>query len=322
MSFCRINPINLLTTSPLHLVLVIFAFRFLQSWLVAEEGKSELSDNSLRVKGIFNSVLPGTERKNSYKLILHPHFGDLSKRDYIRSDVGLSYGITDKWDVMAMTRFYFGHGLKDAGLFSDPGLADYEVETKIRFGSSIFRGWDSAINLSYAAPLGNPAPNVTDGLIHHEVTLSSARYLESHPDVRIFFGFTTDIISQTDVQGRRDDNELRDSNQSFSGGFVVERKSIHYTFETSYSTTRIWGSTKEDVYSVRPGLIWSIPRRYTWDSKANWLIGVAIPVSFGPDGTDIGIGAKLRLDFKFRSSSTSEEENRSSEVSSVADRRR
>lgn len=268
--------------------------------LHAEEKAKKLSDNSLRVPGIFNSVLPGTEEKNSLKFKVHPHFGDLSKRDHIRTDLGLSYGLTERWDVIGKTRFYFGHGLKDVGLFQDPGLADYVLESKYRLGAFILPGWDSAINFSYAAPLGNPAPKVTDGLIHRATTLSFARSLKNHPGVRAFWGLTTDIISETDVVGRLEKNELRDSFQSFSGGFIVERGRTHYTFEAAYATTRFWGAGGREVYSVRPGIVWQVPRRFTFNSEGEWLVGAATPISFGPDGTDIGINLKLRLNFDFK----------------------
>ena len=285
------------------------------------EENGGVSDGSLRVKGIFNSVLPGTERRDSFKLILHPHFGDLSKHDYIRTDVGATYGLTDKWDVTAMTRYYFGNGLKDVSLFNESDFADYEVETKFRFGHSIIPEWDTAINLSYGSLIGIPAPDVTDGLIHRQVTVSSARRLKDRSDLRVFWGLTTDIVSQTEVIGKMEDNKLRDSNQAISAGFVLEQGDIHYTFESGFATDRIWGSGSNDVFSVRPGIIWTLPRRYTFDSKGRWLIGAAIPVSFGQDGTDIGINVKLRMNFRFNGYHKHGSGNPSSEVQSVGERR-
>jgi hypothetical protein len=273
---------------------------FLDGVVSAQESEEKISDTALRVPGIFNSVLPGTEEKNKLKFILHPHLGDISKRDYIRTDLGLSYGLTKRWDVMTKTRFYFGHGLKNASFGSDLGLADYEIETKYRIGEFLLPDWESAISLAYASPIGTPEPAVTDGLVHRALTLSYARPLELHPNVRIFWGLTTDIIGQTDVIGRLDDKDLRDSNQKFSGGFVYTQGTTNYTFEAGYSTTRIWGSTREDVYSIRPGIVFRVPPRYTLGSEGEWIFGAAIPVSYGPDGIDVGVAVKLRLDFDFK----------------------
>lgn len=248
-------PKRLLRTSITALATVTLFTAFLG----AEEENQKLSDTSLRVPGIFNSVLPGTEEKNKFKLLLHPHMGDLTKRDYIRTDLGFSYGLTKRWDVVTKTRFYFGHGLKDASFGSDLGMADYEIETKYRLGEFLLPGWDAAIALGYGSPIGNPEPDVTDGLVHRRSTLTFARPLEMNPNIRVFWGLTTDIVSQTDIIGRVDDNDLRDSNQKFSGGFVFARGTTNYTFEATYATTRIWGSTSDDVYSIRPGIVFQIP---------------------------------------------------------------
>ena len=293
-----------------------------QSAFAADERQgSKISDDSLRVRGVFDSILPGTEEKNSFKLILHPHAGDFEKRHHIRNDLGFSYGITKNWDISAMTRLYFGHGLKDVALFDELGLADYEIETKYNLGNSLFREWDSAIDLSYSEPIGTPAAGVTDGLIHHKGTLSFARPLESRPELRVFWGLTTDIISQTDVVGRVEKNQLRDSWQRVSGGVVIDQGTFHYTFESAYATTRVWGSSDEDLYSVRPGILWHLPRKFTFNSEGQWIVGAAIPVSFGPDGTKIGINVKLKLNFKFDRSENGNGRNSSSEVESAANRR-
>jgi hypothetical protein len=298
------------------LVWVIF-----QSLVSAEEAGEKMSDSSLRVKGIFNSILPGTEKKNSLKFKVHPHFGDLSKRDHIRTDLGFSYGLSEKMEIVAKTRFYFGHGLKDISLFDEPGLADYVVETKYHLGHFLLPNWDSAVNLSYAAPIGSPAPNVTDGLIHRGLTLSFARPLETKPNVRVFWSLITDLVSETGKPGRIEKNDLRDSSQGISGGFVVDKGNVHYTMEAGYATTSIWGKGGKDLVSIRPGILWQVPRRFTFNSESNWLIGAAVPVSYGPDGTDVGLNVKLRMNFDFNRSKKSSDNPPSTEVASVVERR-
>src|SRR4051812_5584256 len=37
--------------------------------------RPKLTDDQLRIRGIFNTSLPGAERKNSLRFIFHPHFG-------------------------------------------------------------------------------------------------------------------------------------------------------------------------------------------------------------------------------------------------------
>ena len=62
----------------------------------AAEPPSKATDDELRIRGIFDSALPGTERKNSLRLIVHPHFGDLHARDFLRVPLGLRYGVNER----------------------------------------------------------------------------------------------------------------------------------------------------------------------------------------------------------------------------------
>ncbi|HWA24964.1 MAG TPA: hypothetical protein VG734_04745, partial [Lacunisphaera sp.] len=41
---------------------------------------SRATDDDLRIKGVFETALPKTERKSSLRLIVHPHLGDFSER--------------------------------------------------------------------------------------------------------------------------------------------------------------------------------------------------------------------------------------------------
>ncbi len=78
--------------------------------MVPEE-KSKASDDDLRIRGIFNSALPKTEKKNSLRFIIHPHLGDVTKRDHLRTALGFRYGLTKAWEAMAEADAYFTHGL-------------------------------------------------------------------------------------------------------------------------------------------------------------------------------------------------------------------
>ena len=102
---------------------------------------------------------------------------------------------------------------------------------------------------------------------------------------------------------------------------MIDKGNVHYTLEGGFSTTILWGNGGKNLVFVRPGILWQVPRRFTFNSESNWLVGAAIPVSFGPDGSDIGINAKLRVNFDFKRSKGSETNVPSTEIASVAERR-
>jgi hypothetical protein len=43
-----------------------------------------------------------------------------------------------------------------------------------------------------------------------------------------------------------------------------------------------------------------VPDKYMSWIGGHWVVGVALRASQGPDGTDFGAGAKIRVDFDFK----------------------
>ena len=112
------------------------------------------TDDELRIRGIFNSALPGTEQKHSLRLILHPHFGDVHQRDHLRIPFGLRYGVTERLEVMGETEAYVAHGLGHETAFSDAGFSALHFGTKYQLGKLPRTDWDTAIGLDYTRPMG------------------------------------------------------------------------------------------------------------------------------------------------------------------------
>ena len=62
----------------------------------AAEATTPASDDDLRIEGVFDSALPRTEPARSARLIVHPHLGDLRRSDFLRTALGLRYGLTER----------------------------------------------------------------------------------------------------------------------------------------------------------------------------------------------------------------------------------
>ncbi len=258
------------------------------------------SDDDLRIQGVFNSVLPRTERKNSLRLIVHPHLGDLTKRDHLRTALGFRYGLTANWEVSTEADSYFTHGLKHGGFFEESGFSTLHLGTKYRFGDPFKIGWDTSVGVDWSRPLGTPPLDVTDGLRHLAPFVTMSHQLETHPGWRVFGGFGWDDVTQTTTRGALDKNELGDDSINATAGVLWERGPMTYALETTYATTRFTSDVNRDVYALRPSVIWVLPKKYTFGSKGKWLLGAGLRFSHGPDGNDIGVNAKLRVNFDFK----------------------
>ncbi len=63
-------------------------------------------------------------------------------------------------------------------------------------------------------------------------------------------------------------NELNDDTLTFTTGVVWQRFPFTYTFETALSDHwRAFGDIDEELITVRPGVVWRVPQKYTFDSK-------------------------------------------------------
>lgn len=263
-------------------------------------GKEKATDDDLRIRGVFETALPKTEKKHSLRLILHPHLGDLTERDHLRTAVGFRYGLTKDWEATIEADSYFTHGLKRGGFFSDSGLAGLHLGTKYRLGENLLRGWEAAVGLDWSRPLGRPPVDVTDGLRHIAPFVTFSRQLEVHPDWRVFFGVNYEDVAHTRTPGLLNKNQLDADNIGATAGFLFTRGVLTYSLEGSYSTEHPTEDLGKDVFTLRPGVVWVIPSRYTFGAKGKWLLGGSLRFSHGRDGNDVGAGAKLRVNFDFK----------------------
>ncbi|MBI2813790.1 MAG: hypothetical protein HYX71_05865 [Opitutae bacterium] len=258
------------------------------------------SDNDLRVRGIFNSALPRTEKKNSLRLIVHPRLGDLTKRDNLRTVLGFRYGLTTRWEATAEVDAYFSHGLKAKGFFAESGFSTFRLGTKYRLGEGFTPGWDTAVGLDFAKPIGSPPIDVTDGLRHIAPFITTSRPLAGAPGWRVFGGAGWDDVTKVSARGKLEKNELGDDSVNVSSGLLWDRGTAIYALEAAYATTRFTADVNRNVYALRPSVVWVLPAKYTFNSKGKWLLGVGLRFSRGPDGNDLGLNVKLRVNFDFK----------------------
>lgn len=261
---------------------------------------AKASDDDLQMKGVFNSVLPRTERKNALRLIVHPHLGDLTKRDHLRTALGFRYGINTRWEASVEADAYFTHGLKQGSFFEDKGFSTLHLGTKYQLGEPFNLGWDTSVGINWQQPIGSPPLDVTDGLRHTAPFVTASHNLVGMPGWRVFTGFGWDAVTQTTTRGALEKNELGDDSINFTGGALYERGSLTYALEATYQTTRWITSTARDVYALRPSVVWVIPERITHSAKGKWLLGFGLRLTHGPDGNDIGVNAKLRVNFDLK----------------------
>lgn len=253
--------------------------------------------DDLRIREVFTSHLPQTLRAGGLRVFVHPHLGDFNVRDYLRVTTGVRYGLTSRWEINAETEGYFSHGLGDVRFFKDAGFSTLQLGTKYNLDHHPFARWESAIGFDCSTPLGHPPADLTDGMRHFNPYLTSSRRLPSHPDIRLFWGVGVDLVSHVDIDRELQKNQIDDHTTVLTAGAVWDRRAFHYTFEMAWASSRLVGHTRDDTLTIRPGIIWEVPWFRAHHPGRSILLGAALRASVGPDGTGLGVGAKLRVNF-------------------------
>ncbi|MEO6002651.1 MAG: transporter [Opitutus sp.] len=249
-----------------------------------------------RIEGIFGSDLPTTERKGSVRLVVHPHLGDLTNRDYIRILTGVRWGATDHTEIFVGVEPYLDHGLKHTSEGS--GIGDLRFETKHSFGQELIPGYESSVGLNLFLPVGHPPVGMTNGRNAYTPYFVTGKRLASHPGLTLFVETGFELLQETSIAGSFERNDLHSSSTFVTPGLVYTRYPFHYTLELTYANTALIGHGTDQAFTVRPGIAWDLPPRLRFHAKGRVTIAVGLHVTFGPDGTSTGGGGKMRAEFK------------------------
>lgn len=253
---------------------------------------------STRVRGLFDFDLPTIDPPGTIKLTLHPHFGDLVRRDYMRVDAGFRWAVNDHFEISPDASVYFTHGLGG----SDGGYGIGEV----RLGSKyILRGrpdpdFETSLFANVEIPTGSPPVDLTDGLNHFAPGFLVQHHASRNPRLTTFAGAGLDLVSDSGIAGTPVRNQPLDDSMNFTAGAIYDLGEFKWTLSTTYATTAGIGDATEHFLYVRPNLLWYVPRKFTFNSRTQWLLGLGLRASWGPDGTQLSFSNRVRAEITFR----------------------
>jgi hypothetical protein len=250
------------------------------------------------IRGLFDFDLPSIDPPGTVKLVLHPHLGDLIRRDYMRMEGGIRWALNEHFEIRPEASVYFTHGLGD----SSDGYGVGELRLG---GKYIIPGWpkantETSITLNVERPVGDPPVDLTDGLNHFAPGLLVQRRWPRHSKITTFAGTGVDLVSVSDVAGTPVRNQPLDDSMNFTAGIIYDLGQIKWTLSATYATTALLGDTTEHFYYLRPNVLWYVPRKYTFHSKTQWILGLGIRASRGPDGTEVSFSNRVRAEITFR----------------------
>lgn len=251
-----------------------------------------------RIRGLFDFDLPTIDAPGTVKLTLHPHFGDLLRRDYMRVETGFRWAINDRLELSPEADVYFTHGLRG----DDGGYGIGEL----RLGSKyILRGWpeadfETSLFVNVDVPVGSPPVDMTDGLNHFAPGFLAQHRASNNPRLTTFAGAGFDLVSESDIIGTPVINQPRDHSVNLTAGAVYDYGRIKWTLSATYATTAVIGDATEHFFHLRPSVLWYVPRKYTFNYKTQWIMGLGVRASWGPDGAQFSTTNRVRAEITFR----------------------
>jgi hypothetical protein len=251
-----------------------------------------------KVRGLFDFDLPDIDAPGTIKLTLHPHLGDLIRRDYMRVDTGFRWALKENFEINPEAAVYFTHGF--GGGNDGYGIGELRLGSKY-----ILRGWpvpdmETSVFLNVEVPVGSPPVNLTDGLNHFAPGFLIQHHSSRNRKITTFAGAGLDLVSVSDIAGTPVRNQPLDDSMNFTAGAIYDLGQVKWTLSATYATTAALGDVTDHFLYLRPSLLWYVPRKYTFNSKTQWLLGLGLRASWGPDGSELSFNTRVRAEVTFR----------------------
>lgn len=264
-------------------------------------------------RGLFDVDLPTVDPPGTVKLILHPHFGDLLRRDYFRVEAGFRWAFNPQFEFRAEATTYFTHGLGDSG--DGYGIGEVRLGTKYVFKEWLRPDYETSLVFNVELPTGSPPFDLTDGHNHYMPSFVIQHHVDRRPKLTTFGSIGLDLITPSSVAGAFQRNQPHDDSTALTAGIVYDLGQIKWTLAGTYATTAVIGDTTEHFFYLRPSLLWYVPKRFTFNSKTQWIIGLGVRSTWGPDGYEFGISNRVRAEITFRQFMANMRERRNARAS-------
>lgn len=251
-----------------------------------------------RIRGLFDIDLPDLDPAGTVKLVLHPHIGDLVRRDYMRVETGFRWAVNRRLELSSEASVFFRHGL--SGGNDGYGIGEVRLGGKYLFEQWPWPDYESSAVLNVEIPTGRPPVDMTDGHNHFMPSLVIQHHWRDRPRLTTFGSVGMDILTPNSASGTFYTNQPHDDSIAVTLGGVYDRGQIKWTLSGTYATTALLGDEKADFYYLRPSLLWYVPKKLTLNSKTQWIIGFGTPMSWGPDGYELNARLRVRAEITFR----------------------
>lgn len=244
------------------------------------------------IQDLFEIDLPKTERGGQVQFSFQPHFRDLIDKDYMRVPFEIRWGVNNHFELNSDIDTYFDLGLHKGN--SGDGISELHFGAKYAWLEWLKPTWETSVGFNTSIPVSRPPIELTDGHDHFAPYIVFGRKLDDVPGLSGFINVHADFVTASPTPGNFGQNEPHTHSMTVTPGVLYDHDPWHYTLEVDATTTRLIGSGSHDFLTIRPGVVWVLPKPLVFNSRGRWLAGFNLTFVFGPDGNTISTGGRLR----------------------------
>lgn len=265
-----------------------------QAGVTADNSKPIPPESSTisRIWDLFEIDLPGTERTGQVKFSFEPHFRDVLDKGYVRIPFDFRWGVNDHFELNSDVESYFDDGTRKAHFGN--GISQLHFGAKYAWLEWLKPTWETSVGFNSAIPVSRPPIELTDGHDHFTPYIVFGRKIDDVPGLSGYLNVRTDFVSSSSTPGNFGQNEPHSNSFTMTPGLLYDRHPWHYTLEVDGTTTRWIGNGSHDFLTIRPGILWDLPKKWVFKSQGDWLAGFSVTFVFGPDGNTVNTGGRLR----------------------------
>lgn len=250
-----------------------------------------------RIRGLFDIDLPVIDPPGTFKVKFNPHFGDILRKRYLRIDAGVQWAVNENLQFNVEADAFGTHGLRRGS--ASYGVGQLHLGTKYLFKEFLRPDFETSIGFNADLPVGHPPVDFTDGHNHLSPYFITQHHTETNPNLTTFAGVSFDLVSPSKVPGGFGVNQPRDDSFSINAGAVYDQGQLKWTLATTYTSTALIGGKPEHFFTIRPSVLWFVPKRFTFNGKTQWIVGFGARSTWGPDGYEFSTGTRLRAEVTF-----------------------
>jgi hypothetical protein len=249
------------------------------------------------VNGLFGINLPQINPPGEFSVQFNPRLADLLHEDYMRLSTGGRWSITHDLELSGSLLFYFDNVFRHGS----PGNGVGQVNLGAK---RVFRHWPAqnyrtSFEFDTQNPTGHPPLEITDGRNHYTPAFMVECQPKKYPNLITFGGANIDFVTMSSVPGILGENTPGDDSVSFTGGAILDRGQFKWTIQSTFTTTALTGGPSFNAITVQPSVLWLVPRKYT-HTRTQFIVGLGLGATWGPDGFDLSTSTRLRVELTFR----------------------